>query len=67
MLKPKVQEKDGKERLTIALTPEVKNLLRLVAHHDSRSLTGELSHLVVERARAVGLDAPRHVREKARN
>ncbi len=67
MLKPKVQDRDGRERTTVAFTPQVKDLLRELARREHRSQTAELSHLVVERARAMGLDTPGHVREKVRN
>lgn len=65
MIKPTVVGRDGKERLTVAFEPEVKLLLRRLARREHRSLTAQLSHLVMERARAVGLDTAGHVEEKA--
>ena len=67
MLKPQVRDRDGRLRLTVAFEPEVKALLQEVARHDRRSLSAEISHLVVERARTMGLNVTGHIGEKARN
>lgn len=60
-------DKDGKVKTTIGLDPDIMQLLRDIARHDQRSMSGEVSHLVVERARTVGLDVPGHLRKESGN
>lgn len=58
---------DGRYRFNLALKEYAARLFYLLAETDQRSLAGELSYLVVERARELGLDAPGHVGEQSRD
>lgn len=49
------------------MKPEVKALLQRLAQMEQRSMQGEVSYLVMERARAMGLDVPGHVAEEGRD
>lgn len=51
---PKVHE-DGRVRSHFAFKPEVYKALRLISGEDRRNMTEELSHLVMERLRALDL------------
>lgn len=66
-LKRRKKDKDGNYRFTFGFTPEVTKLLYEIADADRRSNVGELSYLVVERARALGLDVPGHVGKEGGN
>lgn len=52
---------DGKYRFTIALDKGVAQALYAVTEADRRSMSAELSYLIVERARSLGLDAAGHI------
>lgn len=58
---------DGRTRITLGMKPEVKALLREIARREQRSMQGEVSYLVMERARSMGLDVPGHVAEEGRD
>lgn len=58
---------DGRTRITLGLKPEVKALLKALSRMEQRSMQGEVSYLVMERARAMGLDIPGHVAEESRD
>lgn len=66
-LRERTRERDSRIRLTLALEPEVDQALRSLAEHEHRSLNGQVSYLVMERAREMGLDASGHIREEVRN
>ena len=54
MLRP-TKTRNGRVRSHFDFTPEVRDMLRLIAHADRRTMLDELSHLVMERARALNL------------
>ena len=56
MKPPKRLREDGRVQGHFAFWPDVYRLLREISDIEHRSMTEELSHLVVERARHLGLD-----------
>jgi hypothetical protein len=59
--------KPGKDRTTIGLDPDIMQLLRDLALQEQRSMAGEVSHLVLERARTVGPHVPGRLGRERRN
>ena len=60
-------ETDSRTRVTLDLKPEIKELLKEIARREQRSMQGEVSYLVMERAREMGLDLSWHVTEEDRD
>lgn len=57
-------DRDIKARTTLGLDQDVMDLLRQLAAMEHRSMAGEVSFLVTERARVLGLHTTGHVSEE---
>lgn len=57
-------DNDGRVKRTYGFRPEVYGLLEQISNREVRSEVGELTHLIVERARSLGLFLPGQVGEE---
>jgi hypothetical protein len=61
--RPVKVDKDGLVRLNISVRPEVAKLLLELSAKEERSRVKELTYLIVERARTMGLDVSGQVEQ----